>query len=131
MTYAADDAPAHTKGKVIDLVLPVIILIAFCVTGMIYSGGFFSGKSFITAFSECDASYGLSLGSLGALIVIIVYFICRRVLTFTNCMDSISAGFKQKMPPSSWLQCGVTAAAWLFSTIICSIRAKKFIQFNR
>ena len=43
----------------------------------------------------------------------------------------ISAGFKQKMPPSSWLQCGVTAAAWLFSTIICSIRAKKFIQFNR
>jgi len=123
MTYAADDAPAHTKGKVIDLVLPVIILIAFCVTGMIYSGGFFSGKSFITAFSECDASYGLSLGSLGALIVIIAYFICRRVLTFTNCMDSISAGFKQMVPAIL-----ILTFAWTLKTMTNHLDAGTFVS---
>ena len=69
--YAADAQPEHTRGKVIDLILPVIILIAFCVTGMIYTGGFFDGAGFIDAFADCDASFGLAIGSIGALIVVI------------------------------------------------------------
>ena len=86
------------RGKVIDLILPVIILIAFCVTGMIYTGGFFSGTNFIDAFANSDASYGLSIGSIGALIVIIFYFLCRRVLSFRDCMEAIPEGFKQMVP---------------------------------
>ncbi len=96
--YDDDDTPMTPKGKVIDLILPVAILIVLCVIGMIYTGGFFSGTDFINAFADCDAAYGLSLGSMGALILIIGYFICRRVLTFTDCMDSIALGFKQMVP---------------------------------
>ena len=82
--YDKDDEPTHTKGKVIDLVLPVIVLICFCVIGMLYSGGLFSGENLIDAFANCDASLGLSLGSIGALIVIMIYFMLRRVLKFTD-----------------------------------------------
>lgn len=98
-TYSASaETPVTSKGKVIDLVLPVIILIALCVTGMVYTGGIFSGTSFIDAFADCDAAYGLSLGSIGALIVIVIYYICRRVLTFNDCMSAVPDGFKQMVP---------------------------------
>ncbi len=96
--YEQDDAPRHTKGKVIDLLLPVLILIVLCVVGMVYTGGIFDGVNFIDAFANCDASYGLSVGSMGALLIIIGYFLCRGVLTFTECMDSVTAGFKQMVP---------------------------------
>ena len=65
---------------------------------MIYTGGFFSGTNFIDAFANSDASYGLSIGSIGALIVIIFYFLCRRVLSFRDCMEAIPEGFKQMVP---------------------------------
>ena len=98
-TYSSDaETPVTTKGKVIDLVLPVIVLITLCVTGMIYTGGFFSGTNFIDAFADCDAAYGLSLGSIGALIVIVIYYICRRVLSFNDCMKAVPEGFKQMVP---------------------------------
>lgn len=97
--YASEsETPVTSKGKVIDLVLPVIVLIVLCVTGMIYTGGFFSGTGFVNAFADCDAAYGLSLGSIAALILIIIYFICRRVLTFNDCMNAIPEGFKQMVP---------------------------------
>ena len=90
----------NTKGKVIDLILPVVILIVFCVLGMVYSGGLFAGDgtSLIDAFANCDASYGLALGSVAALIINVVYFLCRRVLTFKECMSAIPEGFKQMVP---------------------------------
>lgn len=98
-TYSsASEAPVTTKGKVIDLVLPVIVLIVLCVTGMIYTGGFFSGAGFIDAFADCDAAYGLSIGSIAALILIVIYYICRRVLSFNDCMQAIPEGFKQMVP---------------------------------
>lgn len=92
------ETTANTKGKVIDLILPVIVLIVFCVVGMLYTGGIFEGVGLIDAFAGCDASAGLSLGSLGALIVIVIYMICRRVLSFKNCMDAIPEGFKAMVP---------------------------------
>lgn len=95
---ASSEAPVTTKGKVIDLVLPVIVLITLCVIGMIYTGGFFSGTNFIDAFAECDAAYGLSLGSIAALILIVIYYICRRVLSFSDCMSAVPEGFKQMVP---------------------------------
>ena len=91
------EAPA-SKGKVIDLVIPIVILISLCVFGMVYTGGFFDGTGFIDAFAGCDAALGLSLGSVLALIVIIIYYICRDVLNFEECMQAIPEGFKAMVP---------------------------------
>lgn len=121
--YPDDDKPVHTRGKVIDLILPVIILIVMCVIGMIYTGGFFSGADFITAFSECDASYGLSLGSIGALIIIILYYIGRQVLTFNDCMDSIASGFKQMVPAIL-----ILVFAWTLNAITSMLEAGPFVS---
>ena len=75
----ADNAPkGSTRGKVYDLLIPVIVLIVCCVIGMIYVGGFFEGVGFIDAFSATDASVGLPWGSLIALLFAIVYYMCRR-----------------------------------------------------
>ena len=76
-----DTAPVNSKGKVIDLVIPIITLIICCVIGMIYTGGFFAGENFVTAFSNSDASVGLALGSIFAMIITIVIYLIRRVLT--------------------------------------------------
>ncbi len=86
------------NGKVIDLVLPVIILIASCVTGMIYTGGFFDGVSFIDAFADCDASVGLVIGSIVAIILTLLLYIPRKVLTFEQCMGCLPDGFKAMVP---------------------------------
>lgn len=96
----ADDSSAKTKGKVLDLILPVIILIIFCVIGMIYTGGFFNGDGtdFITAFSNSDASVGLVLGSFVSLIFTLLLYIPRRVVSFKSCMESIPQGFKTMVP---------------------------------
>ena len=121
--YEDDDQPIHSKGKVIDLILPVAILIVLCVLGMIYTGGFFGGTNFIDAFAGCDAAYGLSLGSVAALIVIIIYFICRGVLKFTECMDSIAAGFKQMVPAIL-----ILTFAWTLKTMTNHLEAGAYVS---
>ena len=75
------------KGKVLDLVLPIASLIVCCVIGMIYSGGFFEGESFVNAFANSDASVGLVLGSFVAMAITIVGYILRGVLKFKECME--------------------------------------------
>lgn len=121
--YEEDDAPTHTRGSVIDLILPVIVLIVLCVAGMIYTGGFFSGTDFISAFANCDAAYGLSLGSLGALLIIVVYYLCRRVLNFTECMDSVAAGFKQMVPAIL-----ILTFAWTLKSMTNHLEAGAFVS---
>lgn len=121
--YPEDAQPEHSRGKVIDLVLPVIILIVMCVLGMLYTGDFFSGKGFVDAFAECNACYGLALGSIGALLIIIVYFQLRRVLTFNQCMDSIAEGFKQMVPAIL-----ILTFAWTLKTITASLEAGEFVS---
>ena len=121
--YQADDQPTHTKGRVIDLVIPVIILIVFCVLGMLYTGGLFEGANFVDAFANCDASYGLSLGSIGALIVNIIYFMCRRVLNFGECMEAIPAGFKQMVPAIL-----ILVFAWTLKTMTGMLEASAFVS---
>ena len=117
------EMPVSDKGKVIDLILPVIILIAFCVTGMIYTGGFFSGTNFIDAFANSDASYGLSIGSIGALIVIIFYFLCRRVLSFRDCMEAIPEGFKQMVPAIL-----ILTFAWTLKSMTGLLDASEYVS---
>lgn len=122
-TYEQDAQPVTERGRVIDLILPVAVLIVFCVVGMIYTGGFFSGTDFVMAFANCDAAYGLSLGSISALIVIIAYYMFRRVLKFNECMDSIAAGFKQMVPAIL-----ILTFAWTLKTMTNHLEAGAFVS---
>lgn len=122
-TYEQDAQPVTERGRVIDLILPVAVLIVFCVVGMIYTGGFFSGTDCVTAFANCDAAYGLSLGSISALIVIIAYYMFRRVLKFNECMDSIAAGFKQMVPAIL-----ILTFAWTLKTMTNHLEAGAFVS---
>ncbi len=88
----------NARGKVIDLVLPVVVLVACCILGLVYTGGFFSGESFITAFANCDASAGLVYGSIVTLILMFIYYMCRRVISFREFTDCIPNGFKAMVP---------------------------------
>ncbi len=121
---AANDAEANPKGKVIDLILPVVILIICCIIGMIYSGGFFGGETFVNAFSNCDASVGLALGSFAAIVLVAIYFIVFRhgVVKFTELMGCIPEGFKAMVPAILILTC-----AWTLKGMTDSIGAKVFI----
>ncbi len=115
------------KGSVWDLVAPVFVLIVACVLGLIYSGGFFTADSdayrdFIGAFSGADASVGLVYGSFAGLIFSVIYFMCRRVLKFTECMESIPEGFKAMVPAILILTC-----AWTLKAMTDSLGAKVFI----
>ena len=86
------------KGIVLDLLLPVALLIVFCVLGMLYVGGLFSGVSFIDAFAGTDASVGLPYGALLALIITIIYLIARKAITFKQAMECIPKGFVAMVP---------------------------------
>ena len=121
--YEKDDEPAHSRGKVIDLIFPVILLIGFCVIGMLYTGGLFEGESIINAFANCDASVGLSIGSIGALIVIMLYYMARRVLKFTECMSSLVAGFKQMVPAIL-----ILVFAWTLKTVTTELGAAEYVR---
>ena len=97
------DQEVSPKGKVIDLVLPVLTLIAFCVIGMIYTGGFFDAESgaymnIATAFAGADASAGLAWGALIAVIITVIYLVARKVITFRTAMDAIPKGFCAMVP---------------------------------
>ncbi|MBQ7399304.1 MAG: Na+/H+ antiporter NhaC family protein [Clostridia bacterium] len=123
-TSAVAEEKANEKGKVIDLILPVVILIICCIIGMIYSGGFFDGETFVNAFSNCDASVGLALGSFAAIIFVSIYFIVFRhgVVKFKELMGCIPEGFKAMVPAILILTC-----AWTLKGMTDSIGAKVFI----
>ncbi|MBR6523429.1 MAG: Na+/H+ antiporter NhaC family protein [Clostridia bacterium] len=93
-----EDVEFNPKGKVIDLILPVIVLVVISILGLLYVGGFFAGDDFITAFGNTDATVGLPWGALVALIVTAIYLIARRVITFKDAMASIPLGFKAMVP---------------------------------
>lgn len=110
------------KGKVIDLVLPVIVLIICCVMGMIYTGGFFDGTSFVDAFAGCDASVGLLLGSAAALLIMFLLYIPRGVLTFHEFMSCLPDGFKAMVPAIL-----ILTFAWTLSGVTGLLGAKEFV----
>ena len=121
---AVEEQTENKKGKVIDLIIPVVILIICCIIGMIYSGGFFSGVSFIDAFSECDASVGLALGSVVTVILVSIYFIVFRhgTIKFSKLMECIPEGFKAMVPAILILTC-----AWTLKGMTDSLGATVFI----
>ena len=95
-----DETPADHKhkGKVIDLVLPILILIITSVIGLLYVGGLFDGASFIDAFGNTDAFVGLPWGGIIALVLIAAFLIIRRVITFKEAMECIPQGFIAMVP---------------------------------
>ena len=95
---ALDNSAVSSRGRVIDLLIPIIVLIVVCVIGLVYVGGFFSGESFIDAFANTDATVGLPWGSLVALVVTIIYMLCRRLVTFKEAMECIPKGFIAMVP---------------------------------
>ncbi len=111
------------KGKVIDLVLPIIVLIISCVIGMIYTGGFFEGESFKRAFANSDASVGLVLGSFVALLITLVFYMVRRVLNLKECMECLPEGFKAMVPAILILTC-----AWTLKAMTDSLGAGAFVE---
>ena len=88
----------NPRGKVIDLVLPMVVLIGCCLVAMVYSGGFFAGESLQNAFANCDASASLAWGALLGLLIILVYLLARRVLSFKEAMECLGAGFTAMLP---------------------------------
>ena len=92
------DEGANPKGKVIDLILPVLVLVVISIIGLLYVGGFFSGANFIDAFGNTDATVGLPWGAIGALLVTIISLIARRVITFKEAMECIPKGFNAMVP---------------------------------
>lgn len=118
-----DEEVAEDKGRVLDLVLPIVVLVICCVTGMIYSGGFFSGTGFVEAFSNSDASVGLMLGSAFALVFTVVYYMIRRSMTFRQMMECIPEGFKAMVPAIM-----ILTFAWSLKAMTDSLGAKYFVR---
>lgn len=118
-----DDEVVEDKGRVMDLVVPIVVLVIFCVIGMIYSGGFFSGASFVDAFSSSDASVGLMLGSAFALVVAFVYYLIRKSMSFRDMMNCIPEGFKAMVPAIM-----ILTFAWSLKAMTDSLGAKYFVR---
>ena len=120
--YEENTTAVKANGKVIDLVFPVIVLIISCIIGMIYTGGFFEGESFINAFANCVAPVGLLLGSVAALIITFVFYMIRRVLTFQEFMSCLPEGFKAMVPAIL-----ILTFAWTLSGITGLLGADVFV----
>ncbi|MDO4632872.1 MAG: Na+/H+ antiporter NhaC family protein [Eubacteriales bacterium] len=118
MEQALNKKPA----KVIDMLIPIISLVLCCVVGMIYTGGFFGGESFINAFANSDASMGLVLGSVVALVITLAFYLIRNVLSFNQCMDCLPEGFKQMVPAIL-----ILTFAWSLKAMTDSLGAKEYV----
>lgn len=118
----AEQDVEESKGGVVDLVFPIIVLIICCVIGMIYTGGFFAGAGFVEAFSGSDASVGLMLGSFFAFVITIVFYAVRRVLKFKESMACIPDGFKAMVPAIL-----ILTFAWTLKAMTDSLGAADYV----
>ena len=123
---ADDESKNSANGKVADLVVPVIVLIVSCVSGLLYTGGFFTADSetfmdVVNAFASCDASTGLMYGSFLALVLIFILYMVRRTMTFTQFTDCIAEGFKIMVPAIL-----ILTFAWTISEVTNGLLGAKF-----
>ena len=112
----------NQNGKVIDLVLPVLVLVGCCVGSMVYVGYQNGGTDLITAFANTSAFDALPLGSLVALIFTMIFFMVRRAMSFTELMDCLPNGFKQ-MVPAILILC----LAWTIGDVTKGLGAPEFV----
>jgi Na+/H+ antiporter NhaC len=116
----------QAKGTVLDLIFPIVMLIIFCVIGLIYTGGFFASgdahKGFVDAFGASDASVGLVYGSFTAFIVTVIWFLGRRVLKLRKCLECLPEGFKAMVPAII-----ILVLAWSLKGVTDTLGAKDFV----
>ena len=111
--YADDESTAPVgNGRIMDLVLPLLVLIGSCVFGMLYTGGILEGKSIIDAFAECSSAKGLVMGSFMALVFTLILYVPRKILDFTTFCSCFVDGFKQ-MASAIFILC----LAWTLSGV--------------
>ena len=116
------DDSTDTRGHVVDLIAPVLVLIVACILGMIYTGGFFEGVDFVTAFADCNASAGLVMGSSVALLFTFVFYQVRQVMTFQDFAACIPEGFKAMVSPML-----ILSLAWTLSGMTGLLGAKYYV----
>ncbi|MBQ6542321.1 MAG: Na+/H+ antiporter NhaC family protein [Lachnospiraceae bacterium] len=121
--HDGESPKAAGRAKVIDLFLPILVLIIFCVLGLLYTGGFFHGVSLIDAFADCDASYGLPIGAGIALILTYIYLLCRRTINFKDSMSCIPDGFKAMVPSIL-----ILVLAWALTGVTKMLGAATFVK---
>jgi Na+/H+ antiporter NhaC len=116
----------QARGTVVDLVIPIMMLIFFCVVGLIYTGGYFASgdahKGFVDAFGSSDASVGLVYGSFAAFIVTVIWYLGRRVLKINKCLGCLSEGFKAMVPAII-----ILVLAWSLKGVTDALGAKDFV----
>lgn len=117
-TVEAEAMEISGNGKVIDLILPILVLIAFCVSGMLYTGGILDGVGLVEAFANCDSALSLVLGSFFTLVFIFVFYMIRRVIRFNEFCESFTIGVKAMIPAImilclAWTLSGICSADYL------------------
>ena len=127
----------NENGHILDLILPIFVfLIPSCIICLIYTGGFFSGASFVDSFADADAATGLAMGSMVALLITIVYLVLRKASTFNSLMDSMPKGFRNMVPAIlilifAWTLTGITkelgSAAFVSSILADAGNLKSFL----
>lgn len=118
----AKDENQGKTGIVADMLVPIISLIACCVVGMIYTGGFFGGETFVNAFANSNASVGLVLGSFSGLVITMIYYLIRNSLSFEDMMGCLPDGFKQMVPAIL-----ILTLAWTLNSTTKSLGAQEFV----
>ena len=115
----------NPRGRVFDLIFPVIVLIIACIWGLLQSGGMFdgSGMSIIDAFSNADASVGLMYGGIIALIITIIYYLLRKTVNFKGAMEAIPEGFKSMVPAIL-----ILIFAWTLKAMTSSLGSTEFVE---
>ena len=117
-----------SKGSVSDLVIPIVMLIAFCMAGMIYSGGFFDAANenymdFVDAFAASNASVGLVIGSLASFILTVILFVSKKTLPFNDAMSSLIKGFEAMVPAIL-----ILTLAWTLKSMTDSLGAAEYVS---
>ncbi|MDR2610481.1 MAG: Na+/H+ antiporter NhaC family protein [Clostridiales Family XIII bacterium] len=112
----------NTRGRVYDMVVPIVVLIISCVIALIYTGGFFDGESFVSAFGNADAALGLVIGGLVSTIIIILYYFCRRLIKIRDLTDVIPKGVGAMASPVL-----ILTFAWTLKNMTDSLGSTDFV----
>lgn len=120
--YETLEDEVNEDGHLMDMLIPVFVLIFCCVIGMIWSGGFFTGVSFVESFSGSDASVGLAVGSFFGLLITLILYMARRVMTFSEFMECVPKGFMSMITPIL-----ILTFAWALKAMTDSLGAATYV----
>ncbi len=124
LTDELANAQISNKGKVMDLIVPILSLIVFSVLAMLYTGGYFEGgMTLFEAFGDTDANLALAMGGFGAIVVAFIFFLSRKVLSFKEFMSGITIGIKSMVPAFI-----ILTLAWTIKGVCSSLSAAEYVS---